>query len=656
MKKLLCLCLGLTLAVSSSLTAQRFVQENALAAIAILEDERAIDTTAVGGWVRSPDPTVRLRTAYMIGIVGDPIYLPCLQGLLQDKSREVLAQAIFAAGQLADTTSTRLLIRYAADGDSAIKAHAIEALSKIGSAEASQQLTGILSDSMESPWFRALAAESIHRLKDGESLRALQAQASNANDGIRGGGHYSMSRRAELSLRPAFAQGLNDSLEQIQIYSLIGASRINDTASVAALAPLLQAGSWRIKYYALVAIGKLRIRGLAEQVCKLLKANQHVYVRQQAIRVLGDIGQLREASLLGPFVKSSNVNLRCEVLPALAKLKGNETLPSIKAFAASSNQRERIAAAAAAGVLQPPAVSILEQLSADSVAAVRVASLEVLLEVADTSIVNKYVGLALADHDPVPVALACAKIGGAKALLFLPMMCAQYTRSDGSSTTDIKSAILDAMIEFGDLLPKADYVKDLAQSAQKDSTFGIRARGARIATFLGIEAQVVEDHYPTEITTANYPQFYQRFAKNPVAVINTSKGEIQIELYYHAAPKTVVNFVKLATSGFYSNRVWHRVIPDFVIQDGCPRGDGWGGPGYEIRCEYNDLPYLKGSVGMATSGKDTGGSQYFICQSPQPHLNGRYTLFGQVIAGMDVVERIEVGDTVRSIMITGTGE
>ena len=85
-----------------------------------------------------------------------------------------------------------------------------------------------------------------------------------------------------------------------------------------------------------------------------------------------------------------------------------------------------------------------------------------------------------------------------------------------------------------------------------------------------------------------------------------------------------------------------------MIQDGCPRGDGWGGPGYEIRCEYNDLPYNTGSVGMATSGKDTGGSQYFICQSPQPHLNGRYTLFGNVIEGMDVVEKIEIGDLIKS--------
>jgi len=90
-------------------------------------------------------------------------------------------------------------------------------------------------------------------------------------------------------------------------------------------------------------------------------------------------------------------------------------------------------------------------------------------------------------------------------------------------------------------------------------------------------------------------------------------------------------------------------VPNFVIQDGCPRGDGWGGPGYAIPCEYNDLPYGVGAVGMALSGKDTGGSQWFITLSPQPRLEGRYTVFGQVTSGIEVVERIMPGDRIERI-------
>ena len=95
----------------------------------------------------------------------------------------------------------------------------------------------------------------------------------------------------------------------------------------------------------------------------------------------------------------------------------------------------------------------------------------------------------------------------------------------------------------------------------------------------------------------------------------------------------------------------HRVVPNFVVQDGCPRGDGWGGPGYEIPCEYNDHAYVTGTVGMALSGKDTGGSQWFVTLSPQPRLEGRYTVFAAVTRGMEVVERIMPGDRILSVTL-----
>jgi cyclophilin family peptidyl-prolyl cis-trans isomerase len=109
--------------------------------------------------------------------------------------------------------------------------------------------------------------------------------------------------------------------------------------------------------------------------------------------------------------------------------------------------------------------------------------------------------------------------------------------------------------------------------------------------------------------------------------------------------------VRLAERGYFDGLVVHRVVPNFVIQDGDPTGTGSGGPGYTIRCEYNRLRYEAGMVGMALSGKDTGGSQWFITHSPQPHLNGRYTIFARVVRGMDVVHRIVQGDRVRKVEI-----
>jgi len=124
---------------------------------------------------------------------------------------------------------------------------------------------------------------------------------------------------------------------------------------------------------------------------------------------------------------------------------------------------------------------------------------------------------------------------------------------------------------------------------------------------------------------------------------------VVIALDHTRAPLTVENFVRLARSKYFDGITFHRVVPNFVVQAGCPRGDGWGGPGYEIPCEYNDRPYAVGTVGMALSGKDTGGSQWFVTLSPQPRLEGRYTVFGEVKQGMDVVERIMPGDRILSV-------
>jgi cyclophilin family peptidyl-prolyl cis-trans isomerase/HEAT repeat protein len=135
------------------------------------------------------------------------------------------------------------------------------------------------------------------------------------------------------------------------------------------------------------------------------------------------------------------------------------------------------------------------------------------------------------------------------------------------------------------------------------------------------------------------------------AKIETERGDITVELYKSIAPFTVLNFLKLAGErGFYRGKVFHRVVPNFVIQGGDPRGDGWGGPGYTIRSEFSPVTFDTGVLGMASAGKDTEGSQFFITQSPQPHLDGRYTVFGRVTSGLDVVNRIQTDDHLYDVL------
>jgi cyclophilin family peptidyl-prolyl cis-trans isomerase len=124
-------------------------------------------------------------------------------------------------------------------------------------------------------------------------------------------------------------------------------------------------------------------------------------------------------------------------------------------------------------------------------------------------------------------------------------------------------------------------------------------------------------------------------------VLNTSEGRVELELFPDDAPKTVANFTKLAGDGFYDGIAFHRVIPDFMIQGGCPRGDGTGGPGYEFEDEFNDHKVVRGALAMANAGPNTNGSQFFVVTAEAtPWLDGKHTVFGKVTSGMDVVDRI----------------
>lgn len=139
------------------------------------------------------------------------------------------------------------------------------------------------------------------------------------------------------------------------------------------------------------------------------------------------------------------------------------------------------------------------------------------------------------------------------------------------------------------------------------------------------------------------------------AKIDTKYGTITLELFDKEAPGTVANFEKLANDHFYDGLTFHRVIEDFMIQGGCPQGTGGGGPGYTIPCEVKGNPHkhLRGSLSMAkTAAPNTGGSQFFICHSPQPHLDGVHTVFGKVTDGVDIVDKVRAGDKMEKVTVS----
>jgi cyclophilin family peptidyl-prolyl cis-trans isomerase/HEAT repeat protein len=212
---------------------------------------------------------------------------------------------------------------------------------------------------------------------------------------------------------------------------------------------------------------------------------------------------------------------------------------------------------------------------------------------------------------------------------------------------DAALSILDALGK-----QKTPRANDALKSALNSNDYLIRQRA--VAALKAALAGDFSDRIgtvQTRNTEANYRRAIGRIGKPIRATVVTTKGPFTIEFLPEDAPLTVDNFLQLARKGFFNGQKIPRVVSNFVIQAGDPRGDQNGGPGYQIRCEINEIPYDRAAVGMALSGKDTGGSQWFVTHSPQPHLDGGYTVFGRVISGMDVVDRIARGDVIRSVTV-----
>jgi len=216
----------------------------------------------------------------------------------------------------------------------------------------------------------------------------------------------------------------------------------------------------------------------------------------------------------------------------------------------------------------------------------------------------------------------------------------------GDADPGARLALLDALGAYPS--PEAT---DTLRRALGDPEWSVRLRAAALLKTRGVNATPAP---PAPLRQE--PAFFEsekllRPKYSPQAYVETAAGIIRIELDVVNTPLTSFAFIDLARAGFYNGLKVHRLIPNFVIQAGDPRGDGEGGPGYTIRDELTTAPFVRGSVGMALAGPETGGSQFFITVSPQPHLDGKYTLFGHVVAGMELLDRVSLGDVIVKITI-----
>jgi cyclophilin family peptidyl-prolyl cis-trans isomerase len=255
-------------------------------------------------------------------------------------------------------------------------------------------------------------------------------------------------------------------------------------------------------------------------------------------------------------------------------------------------------------------------------------------------------------------ATAADALGKTKDPKFVPMLIRAYRVSSDATEIEGRISALDVLADYKD-----SQVLKLYEDALLDPEYTIRSHAIDgIKKLVGIEFYadgglrnpddfLFSTGKVTKATAARYPENYGDPVPDYIAEMFLEKGKVVIRLLGAEAPVHVLNFKKLADQKFYNGLRIHRVVPNFVIQGGDPRGDGWGGAREIVHDQMNMEVYRRGMVGMPIAGKDTGGSQFFITHSRQPHLDGNYTIFGEVISGMEFVDSTEIGDKILKVQI-----
>ncbi len=208
-----------------------------------------------------------------------------------------------------------------------------------------------------------------------------------------------------------------------------------------------------------------------------------------------------------------------------------------------------------------------------------------------------------------------------------------------------------ALIRFAEVLGGDRALAFLERMAREESEVALRTLATKTLKGMGQPMRPAFRPLPEDRPRVLAALALLERGRRPRVRVETSRGTMILELYPREAPFTVLAFLERVRSGDYDGVLFHRVVPDFVAQAGCPRGDGWGGPPDNLRCEINTLTYRRGTLGMALAGRDTGGSQWFLCLSPQPHLDGRYTIFGDLVEGFDVLDALVQGDVIRGMTV-----
>ena len=657
--------------VDPKVSPRQVAYEQKLRTILLLEDERQLRSSAgdLIALLTDAEARVRRRAALAVGRVKLAEGVGPLTPLLHtDTDVDVRQMAAFAMGLIGDPSAADALMTALNDADGTTQGRAAEALGMLAHKAAAPAVAAMVRRQLEFNALGGIAPDELaHPLRPPAEAVRLGAFAL-----VRLGSYDALALAVLDGGRPR-------SRWWPIAYAL---QRMNDARAVPALLELLKGEGQLTRAFAARGLGQVKAANAAAPLRTIAEsAGEPMAVRIQAVRALALIGDPAAAEVMRRLIVSPKVdqNLQLEAITALSQLRSPDNVELLIDLA--SAQWPSVRAAALRALAQTDVdtfISAISGLDPDQHWSVRAslaatlgdlgrdraeARLTAMLKDSDQRVIPAVldamakVGAAtaaaeiharLTSDDPVVRAAAVRGLATIKAPNAAPLLLEALKRSQGDGLYVARTATLDALAALDPTGARPALTAALA-----DRDWAVRMRAAEILKRLDAAADVSSmrpapapgaPEIAAVDTLVNPPY-------SPAAYIDTSKGTIQLELAVLDAPRTVANFMTLVRRNYFRGVQLHRVVPDFVVQDGDPRGDGEGGPGYTIRDEINQRPYLRGTVGMALDWRDTGGSQFFITHSPAPHLDARYTVFGQVVAGMDVVDRLQQWDTIDRIRV-----
>jgi cyclophilin family peptidyl-prolyl cis-trans isomerase/HEAT repeat protein len=617
-----------------------------------LEDRREYDAALAAAWLANPNPLHRARMALVLGRIGPHTFIDAnnngerdadehqagaaaLAALVTDPDRNVRETVAFALGEIGDPISVEPLFRLAADADAAVAAEAAEALSKLATSVPVSRFAA-LTAAAEPEGVRARAVRYLFRWNNDE---ASALAASLLDSPVRQAAAYALARRAYAPARERLELLAADPDVLTRAYVAQTLGRIGARESLPTVVAMLRDEAPWVRTNAVVALGRMHAvidrPELGQDALHVIELtdDSDPGTRASAIDTLGWYAAKNAAAqkrLEEIFANGSRwerelatgalVRNNPEALRTMKDLTPWQRVRAIEALPPAADALRASFATDADPMVRASAITSIPDDRVDANVAVIRAALDDPDVIVRTNAIDRY--MHVKDADPA-------------------VFRAAEERARRDAQDDARLAAITAITDEAFL-----------RSLLKDNDSVVRRTAADL-----IEQKLKKprpQYTPLPVTRDDYLQIVQWSRQPHTATIRMTRGNIQIALLTQDAPITAWNFAQLAQKHFFDNTTFMRVVPNFVIQGGDPRNDMNGGPGYAIRDEINLQKYTRAAVGMALSGPDTGGSQFFITHSPQPHLDGGYTIFGRVTEGMNaVVDQTERGDRVETIVIDG---